>query len=149
MTYGLASCLDAAPQTPYSVYTNYKKSFMPSTRHCTWPFRHGKGIRSCNYTYNLMGSSQAWRWGVAHTGHVKIPEAECALVATCAERRVQCKIGCSQKLLSEPPTVHHGSGSFLARVSYRMSLGKPVCRWSDHHCWIARGNERETDLLED
>ena len=34
MTCNLVSGLDAAPQMPYSLYTSYKESFVPSTRHC-------------------------------------------------------------------------------------------------------------------
>ena len=37
MTCSLASWLDAAPLTPYSLYASYQKIPMPSTRYCTWP----------------------------------------------------------------------------------------------------------------
>ena len=65
------------------------------------------------------------------------------------EWRVQCESGRSPKLLLEPVTVHHGSGSPVPGYSYRMPLGKPVCRWPGHHHWIAVWITIEIDPLLD
>ena len=76
---------------------------------------------------------------------MKMPEAECMLAVTW----VKSSVGCSLRLLPEPPTVHHGSGSPLPRVSYWTSVGKFVCRWPGHHHWFAEGIAREADHLKD
>ena len=110
-----------------------------------------KGIRSCTQMGHLVGSWQAWHWwvaGTAHTKHVckRQKQSACWLQP---EWRVQCESGHSPRLLLEPLTVHHGSGSLLPGVPYRMSLGKPICRWPGHHHWIAGGITTEADPLED
>ena len=87
-----------------------------------------KGIRSCTQTCHLVAFSQTrhrWVVGAAHTEHVWLQP----------ERRVQCESGRSSRFLLEPPTVHHGCGSPVPGVSYRMSLGKPVSRWPGHYHW--------------
>ena len=109
----------------------------------------GKGIRSCTQACHMVGSLEARHRGVAgvaHTEHVwKFQKQNACWLQP--EWRAQCESGCSPRFLPEPPPVHHGSGSPLPRVSYRMSLGKPVCRWSGHHHWITGGTEREADPL--
>ena len=108
-------------------------------------------IRLCSQTCHLVGSSQARHWwvaGAAHTG----PVWKCQMQSACwlqPEWRVQCESGHSPRLLLEPLTVHHGSGSPFPGVSYRMSLGKPVCRWLGHHHWITGEITTETDPLVD
>ena len=44
---------------------------------------------------------------------------------------------------------HFSTGSPLPGVSYRVSLGKLVCRWPGHHHWIAEGITTKADPLED
>ena len=110
-----------------------------------------KDIRSCTQACHLVGSYQARRWwvaGAAHTEHVrkKQKQSVCWLQP---EWRVQCESGHSLRLFFEPLTIHHGSGSPLPWVSYRMSLGTPVCRWPGYHHWIAGGITTEADSLED
>ena len=120
-------------------------------RHSTWPLSIWKGIWSYTQTFHLVGPLQARGRGVAGVAH---PEHvwKCQKQSGCClqpEWRVQCEKGCSSRLLPEPPTVHHGSGSPLPRISYRMSLWKPLRRWHGHHQWPAGWTAREIDLLED
>ena len=51
------------------------------------------------------------------------------------------------RLMFEPPIIHHGVGSPLPRVWYRMSLGKPLYIWSGHHLRVAGVTAREADSL--
>ena len=80
--------------------------------------RLGKGIPLCSETCHLMGSSQARSgWVDSYRACINYQKQR-----TCRLRpkwRVQCERVCSQRILPEPPTVHHGSGSPLTRVSYR------------------------------
>ena len=101
-------------------------------------------------TCHLVGCTKARRRGVvsaAHKEHVWKYQMQSARWLQ-PEWRNQCEGGCSPRLLREPPTVHRGSGSPLPRVSYRMSLGKPVCRWPGHRHWIAGETTWEADPLE-
>ena len=84
-------------------------------------------------------------WCGSYRACMKMPEAQCVLVATW----VHCESGSLRRLLPEPPTVHQVPGSPLPRVSYRMSMEKPVCRWPVYHHWLAGGTAREADPLED
>ena len=126
----MVSCLDAAPQKPYSLCASYKKSFMPSIRHCTWLLLIWK-------RHSYKGS---------HRACMKTSEAEYVLVATCAKGSVWKWVF---PLLFEPLVFHHGSGNPLPEVSNRMSLGKHACRWPGHHHWIAGGITPKADPLED
>ena len=109
----------------------------------------GNGIWLCTQTCHLVDPSQARRWGAAgaaHTGHAW----KCQKQTRCwlqPEWRIQCESGRSSRLLPEPLTVHHASGRPLSCVSYRMSMGKPVCRWPGHHHY--GGIAREADPLKD
>ena len=81
---------------------------------------------------HLVSSLQAQCWGVtgaAHTEHVRKHQKQSACWLQPAWR-VQCESGRSPRLLPEPLTVNHSSGSPLP---HRMPLGKPVCRWPGHH----------------
>ena len=154
MTYSLTSCLDTAPQTPFTLYVKHKINSMPSTRNCTQPLliwkRHSI-VYPDSRTCHLVGSLQVWHWGeagMAHTKHVW----KCRKQSACClqpQWRVQRESGCSPSLLPEPPAVHYRSGCPIPTVPYRMSLGKPVCRCPGYHHWIVRGTTREADLLED
>ena len=98
---------------------------MPSTTHCTWPL-------------------PIWvRDSIVHSG---VSSGE--LFTSCwlqPEFRVQCENGCSSRLLPDAPTVHHGSGSLSPRVTYMISMRKPVCRCPVHHHWIAGGTAIEAN----
>ena len=119
---------NAAPLTSYSLYATHNKSSVPSTRHCTWPLSIWKRL-SIMYTHVSTGRlipSLASRsgWWTSYRACMKMPEAECVLVAIW--RKSLVRKWEFNKALLEPPTVHHGSGSPLPLVSYRMSLGKPI-----------------------
>ena len=99
--------------------------------------RSGKSIRSCTQTCHLVGLSKVRCWGVASTTQTE-HAWKCQRQGACwlqPEWRVQYESGCSPRFLLQAPTVYHGSGSHPLRVSYRMSLGKPVCRWPGHDHW--------------
>ena len=89
---------------------------------------------------------QAWRndWCASCTVCTEMPEVRWLQL----EWNVHCESGSSPKLLSDPPTVHHGSGNPLSRVSYRISRGKPVSRWPGRHLWIAGRSTRQAFPLE-
>ena len=146
---------------PHSLYTSYNENSMPSARHGTWPLSNWKR-HSTVYKGVLSGAllpSLALRsgWCGSYKAGMKMPEAECVLVATLMKSPV-CKWVFNKALVWAPywseflgrrlPD-HHGSGSSLPRISYRISVVKPVWRWLGHHHWIARGTARETDPLED
>ena len=82
--------------------------------------------------------------GYIHYG--TLPEAECVLIATWVKSSLW-KL-CSPRLLPGSP-IDRGSGSPFPRVLYRMSLGKPECRWLGHHHSIAGGTARDVEPLED
>ena len=87
------------------------------------------GSEKCISSCGLLASSELMSgWCGSYIICMKTPEAEFMLVA--------------------PLTVHHGSGSHLPGVSYRVSLGKPVSRWPDHYHWNAWGITK-ADPLED
>ena len=88
MTGSLASCLDPAPQTPYSfvIVPQLQESTMSSTKHCTWPLLSWKkhsviylDVSSRGLFANLASRSS---WCGSHRTHIKMPEAEWVLVAT-------------------------------------------------------------------
>ena len=90
-------------------------------------YRHRVAV-TCSQSCHLVGFSQACRGvaGVLHSKHVWQFQKQSACWLQ-SEWRVECKNGSSPRRLSGPVTVHHRSGSPFSRVSYRMSLGKPVC----------------------
>ena len=71
---------------PYSLYASYKKSSLPSTRHCTWILliwkRHS--IVYTDVSSGLIFTSLALRsgWCSSYRACLKMPEADCVLVAT-------------------------------------------------------------------
>ena len=91
MTCSLASWLKASTPMPYSLYGRYKKSSKSSTRQCTWPFPSGKSNRLCTQC-NLMGFSTSLSlrsgWCASYRACMKMPEAECVLVAVWATSSV-------------------------------------------------------------
>ena len=142
MTCSLASCLEA-----YSLYSSYKK--VPCCEedtvhgHC----QSGKGIIYPDmlsgglYVSLVLGSG----WYASYRACVKLPDGECMLVV------ISLKSSLWKweftKALALPLTIHHVSESPLPRVSHRMSMGKPVCRWPGLHLWITGWTAREADLL--
>ena len=92
MTRSSASCLDAASQISYSLYASYKKSPLPSTRHCTWPLSIWKrhSIVYPNVSWGRLFANSALRsgWCRSYWACMKIPEAVCVLVATWAKSSV-------------------------------------------------------------
>ena len=57
MACNLATCLDAAPQMPYSLYTSYKKCSVPSTWNCTWPLSIWNIASSGHYELKIAFTS--------------------------------------------------------------------------------------------
>ena len=107
----------------------------PSTGLCK---RHFIVYQTCN----LVVSSQARHWWMAGA----IYAWKCQKQIVCwlkPEWRVQCESARLPRLLL---TVAHDPGSHFTGVSYRMSLGKPVCRWPGHHYWTAGGIKQKLIL---
>ena len=78
-----SSCLDA-PQMPYSLYANYKKRSMQSTRHCTWPLsiwkRHSIVYPDVSSGGLFANSALGSGWCGSYRACMK--EAQYVLVAT-------------------------------------------------------------------
>ena len=113
--------------------------------------RSGKGIRSCRrVTWLALRKLGVEEWLVRLIKSM-YENTRCRVRVGCnLSEETSMKMGVHQgSFLPEPPTVHRGSGSPLPRVSYRMSLGKPVCRWPGHRHWIAGETTGEADPLED
>ena len=79
---------------------------------------------------------------------MKMPEAECLLVATWVKSSVW-KLASTKALAWAPYCSSQfwkpSPRSFV--LDMIMSLGKPVCRWPGHHHWIAGGITTEADPL--
>ena len=88
----------AVNKTLYMAFVDLEKAFDRVPRRFIWWALHKLHVGVDEWLVRLM------------KGIMKTSPAECVL------------------LLLEPLTVHHGSGSPLPGVSYRMSLGKPVYR---------------------
>ena len=96
-------------------------------------------VMACHWTGNKsLPEPMVWlqpEWRVQPDGLVAIwvkSQSSCKCLTLDSLRedwRVQYEIGCSSRLLPEPPTVHHSSGSPLPRVLYRIFLGTPVWKW--------------------
>ena len=86
MTCSLASCLDATAQMPYSLSTCYKKSSMWAATHSTWPLtiwkRHSIVYPDMSSGGLLANMALRSGWCSSYTACMKMPEAECMLVAT-------------------------------------------------------------------
>ena len=90
--------------------------------------RSQNDMQSCTQKCHLVGSSQARHWwvvGAAHTEHVWKHQKQGACWLQ-PEWRVQYESGCSPRLLLEPLTVHHGSGSPLPEFC-------TGCDWENLH----------------
>ena len=138
----LASWLDAAPLIPYSLYTSCKKSFMPSTRHCTWPL----SIWKRHLIYPDMSSgglfaSSALRNGCcsSYRACMIMPEAECVLVATRMNNSLPKWL--FTKALPSAPPVHHGSESpspknfvqdIPGKICMQMTWPSLLTRWRNY-----------------
>ena len=132
MTCSLAACLDAAPQSPYSLYASYQKSSMPSIRKTLYmAVIHLEKVfdrvprRVIWWAYCKLPSTRGW----SHSNRACIKCQKWSARWLQPVWRVQCENGWSPRLLPSPPTVHHISRIPFPTVSYNMSLGKPVYRW--------------------
>ena len=101
----LASCPDVALPTPYSLYTSYKESSTPWTRHCAWLLKIWKG-HSIVYPYLLSGglyTSLALKVvAMPHAEHGrKCQKQRACLVAIWVENSIW-----KPRLFPEPLTVH-------------------------------------------
>ena len=101
----------AVNNTWYMAFVNLEKALDHVPRHVIWWALHKLGV-------------EGWLVRLIQSMYENQKQSACWLQP---EQRVQCESGCSPRLLLEPPTIHLTSGSPLARVSYRMSLGNPVC----------------------
>ena len=120
MTCSLASCLDAAPQTPYSLYISYKIGFMLSIRHCAWPFVNlEKSVRRV--------PRRAILWALCK---LSIDEQLVWLIQNLYENtRSQVCVGCNQsEEFSVEVGVHQGSClSPLLFITVLEALSQDLC----------------------
>ena len=136
MTCILVPYLNSAPPIPYSLYTSYNKSSLPSTRHCTWPLFIWKlhSIMCTDMSSGGLFPSLVLRsvQSIPNKSCIKCQEQSAGWLQS--EWRIQC-------------WSIYGSGGPLPRVAYRISLRKHVCRLPVYHLWIAGGTSGEADPI--
>ena len=119
MTCDLTLCQDAVPTTPYLYNTQYKPLSIWKRHLIVYPYMICGGLFA---SAALMSG-----WYASYRACMKMPESECVFVAIWVNNSVW-KWGFTEALARAP--THHDFRSPSPRVSYRMSLWKPVCRWT-------------------
>ena len=132
MTCSLASCLNAAPETRYSLCTSYKKKlyaintiqYMPFVNLEKAFFRVPRRV-ICWALCKL--DAEEWPVRLIQSMYKRQKQSACWMQP---EGRVHCESECSRRLLPEPPTVHHGSGSPLTgKTCVQMTWASSLNRW--------------------